>query len=74
MTRPARFTQADVARVIKAAERVGKRVSGVDLINGVLIFDETLTLANPAAQTDPFLQGIANAAAKPKKGRRHAVA
>jgi hypothetical protein len=49
-------------------------VSGVDLINGVLIFDETLTLANPAAQTDPFLQGIANAAAKPKKGRRHAVA
>ena len=69
MTARARVTQSDMARAVRAA---GSRV--VEIAPDGTIRFVPVDGSAPVADHDPFLQGIANAAAKPKKGRRHAVA
>jgi hypothetical protein len=47
VTAPARFTQADIDRAIKAAQRAGLHVVSIDLASGRI---ETSSQAVPASQ------------------------
>ena len=73
MTKPARVTQSDMARAVRAAHSTPVPCVVEIAPDGTIRFVPVDGSA-PVADHDPFLQGIANAAAKPKKGRRHAVA
>lgn len=73
MTKPARVTQSDMARAVRAAHSAPVPCVVEIAPDGTIRFVPVDGSA-PVADHDPFLQGIANATAKPKKGRRHAAA
>lgn len=73
MTTRARVTQGDMARAVRAAHSAPVPCVVEIAPDGTIRFVPVDGSA-PVADHDPFLQGIANAAAKAKKGRRHAVA
>ena len=73
MTSRARVTQSDMARAVRAAHSAPVPCVVEIAPDGTIRFVPVDGSA-PVADHDPFLQGIANAAAKAKKGRRHAAA
>jgi hypothetical protein len=73
MTRPARVTMSDMTRAVRAAHSTPVPCV-VEIAPDGTIRIVPVDGSGPVADHDPFMQGIANAAAKPKKGRRHAVA
>lgn len=71
MTKPARVTQSDMARAVRAAHSAPVPCV-VEIAPDGTIRIVPVDVAVPVADHDPFMEGVANAQAK--KGRRHAAA
>jgi len=72
MTRALPFTQASVARRIRAAQSAGLRVTGI-APDGTVITDEAIALAPQALEDDPYAIAAEGANAKAARKRDRAA-